>query len=232
MNAQRIVEILFEALVAGDRPGARAVLAECFDLGQTPRTVLMEVLWPAYELVERLYRADHMTVLSHRMATRLLRVMVDQVARDLPMSARNGRSVLAACGPTDADELGAQIAVDILESAGFRVSFAGGGVPSDEIMSQVHQSHPDVLLLFASAPGDLPEIRAMIDQMREIGASHGTQVAVGGGVFNRAEGLAEEIGADLWASDPADLVEMLLAEPARRAIAEQRTVGRKRRRAA
>ena len=149
MNAQRIVEILFEALVAGDRPGARAVLAECFDLGQTPRTVLMEVLWPAYELVERLYRADHMTVLSHR--------------GDASASGDGGpggvtfrcrRGTVGRCCGVRADGRGraeAQIAVDILESAGFRVSFAGGGVPSDEIMSQVHQSHPDVLLLFASA---------------------------------------------------------------------------------
>ena len=190
--------------------------------------MLMDVLWPAYELVERLHRADQMTTLSYRLATRLLRVLVDQTARDLPMTVRNGRTVFAACGPCDADELGAQIAVDLLESAGFTVNFSGGGIPADEIMGQVHQARPDVLLLFASAPSDLPEIRGMIDQMREIGASNGTQVVVGGGVFNRAEGLAEEIGADLWASDPAELVETLLMEPARRAAAEQRTVGKKR----
>lgn len=232
MHAQRTVEVLFETLVAGDRPAARTLITECLDMGQTARTVMMEVLWPAYELVERLYRAHQMEILPYRLATRLLRVLVDQVSRDLAMSMRNGRTVFAACGPNDADELGAQIAVDILESAGFAVNFTGGGVPADEIMAQVQQSRPDVLLLFASAPTDLPEIRGMIDQMREIGAACGTQIAVGGGVFNRADGLAEEIGADLWASDPADLVETLLLEPGRRAIAEQRTVGRKRRKAA
>jgi hypothetical protein len=48
-------------------------------------------------------------------------------------------------------------------------------------------------------------------------------------VFNRAEGLAEEMGADLWASSPMELVELMLEEPARRAGCEQRTVGRRRR---
>jgi hypothetical protein len=52
---------------------------------------------------------------------------------------------------------------------------------------------------------------------------------VGGGVFNRAEGLAEEIGADLWAKDPTQLLERLAGEPERRATPEQRTVGRHRR---
>lgn len=232
MSSPRTVEILFEILVNGDRPAARQLINECLDLGQTPRAVLMDVLWPTYELTERLHRADNMSTLSYRLATRLLRVLVDQVSRDLPMAVRNGRSVFAVCGPSDSDELGAQIAIDMLESAGFSVSFTGGDIPADEVMSHVQQAHPDVLLMFASAPSDLPEIRGMIDQMREIGAASGTQIAVGGGVFNRAEGLAEEIGADLWASDPAELVETLLMEPGRRAIAEQRTVGRKRRKAA
>ena len=31
------------------------------------------------------------------------------------------------------------------------------------------------------------------------------QIVVGGGIFNRAAGLAEEIGADLWATGPDDL---------------------------
>ena len=52
---------------------------------------------------------------------------------------------------------------------------------------------------------------------------------VGGGVFNRAEGLAEEIGADLWAKRPQELLEKLVAQKDRRATADQRTVGRTRR---
>ena len=46
---------------------------------------------------------------------------------------------------------------------------------------------------------------------------------------NRAEGLAQEIGADIWATSPLDLVESLVADPARRAVSSQRTVGRTRR---
>jgi hypothetical protein len=55
------------------------------------------------------------------------------------------------------------------------------------------------------------------------------QIVVGGGVFSRAEGLAEEIGADLWARDPRELIDKLDAQKDRRATPEQRTVGRNRR---
>jgi len=50
-----------------------------------------------------------------------------------------------------------------------------------------------------------------------------------GGVFNRAEGLAEEIGSDLFASDPIEALSILDTYPDKRATPQQQTVGRKRR---
>ena len=38
------------------------------------------------------------------------------------------------------------------------------------------------------------------------------QIVVGGGIFNRAPGLDEEIGADLSANSPRDLLEKLVSE--------------------
>jgi len=156
-------------------------------------------------------------------------VLVDQNAALLKPQANRGRRVFALCGPRDCDELGAQMAVDILEQGGFEVAFAGGSIANDEVLAHVHEQQPDVLLMFASGPSDLPEMRQLIDTLREIGACPGLQIAVGGGVFNRAEGLAEEIGADLWARSPMEMVNTLITGEGTRAEAEQRTVGRKRR---
>ena len=97
-----------------------------------------------------------------------------------------------------------------------------------EILEEVGEQRPDILLMFASAPGDAPNIRQLIDSIRGIGACPDMQIVVGGGIFNRAEGLAEEIGADLWAKTPGDLLERLSTMHERRATAEQRTVGRHR----
>jgi methanogenic corrinoid protein MtbC1 len=224
-----LIDRLFESLVNGDRAWARSLVEEAgAKNGMAPDEVTTEVLWPAYEMVSRLYRADQLSTLGHHMATRLLRTLCDQVAMGYERRASLGRSVFAVCGPTDADELAAQIAIDLLERDGFDVAFAGGGIANDEILARVQETQPDVLLLFASAPSDLPNIRELIDTIQEIGACGGTQVVVGGGVFNRAEGLAEEIGADLWATEPAELCQVMLEEPQRRAVPEQRTVGRKR----
>lgn len=229
MSQDILVERFFETLISGVRPAARELVDETLATGVSPATLLTDLFWPTYELIERLYRSDQLTKLSHHLSTRLLRVLVDQNAARLKAQPRRNRSVMAFCGPRDSDELGAQMAVDLLEQAGFDVSFAGGNIPNDEILQAVHETKPDVLLMFASGPSDLPQIRQLIDTLHEISACPDLQMVVGGGVFNRAEGLAEEIGADMWAASPLELVELMVAEPARRAQAEQRTVGRKRR---
>lgn len=228
MSQDIMIERFFECLIGGDRDSSRRVIREALASGVEATRLVTDLFWPTYEMIERLYRSDQLTKVSHHLSTRLLRVLVDQNALLLKKGVTRGRRIFAMCGPRDSDELGAQMAVDLLEQAGFAVSFAGGNIPNDEILSVVHETRPEVLLMFASGANDLPNIRQLIDTLHEIGACPNLQFVVGGGVFNRADGLAEEIGADLWACSPMELVDMMVQEPARRAEADQRTVGRKR----
>ena len=229
MNHELLIEQFFETLINGDRHEARQLVQHALNDAEKPEHVITDLFWPVYEKVDHLHRHDQLSHLGFNFATRLLRMLVDQNASKYQIPAPTRRRVFAACGPNDADELGAQMAVDLLETHGFHVTFAGGGIPGDEILGLVHEHKPDVLLMFASAPQDLPDIRRMIDSIREIAAVPNLQVVVGGGVFNRADGLAEEIGADLWATSPIDLVDRMIEDADRRASEDQRTVGRKQR---
>ena len=235
MVSEQVVDRFFEALTTGDRPAARKVVQELRGgsgggSGKlSPERMISELFWPVYQQIDQLFRTDQLNCLNHHMAVRLLRVLVDQNAGQLQASASRGRSIFAVCGPQESEELGAQMALDMLEGAGFNVTFGGGGIANDEILARVNEYKPDVLLMFCSAAADLPNIRVLIDTIREIGSAPEMQIAVGGGVFNRAEGLAEEIGADTWATSPMEIVETLVSDPSRRAVATQRTVGRTRR---
>ena len=229
MSQEILIERFFDALVAGDRAAAREIVNDTIRDRVPVERLMLDLYWPVYQQVEKLHRSDQLSVLAHHLATRLLRMFVDQAALRYERRASVNRTVFAVCGPTDPDELAAQMAVDLLEGAGFNISFAGGGIAKDELISHVQLSQPDALLIFASAPTDLPDIRSMIDGFAANGACDELQIIVGGGVFARAEGLAEEIGADLWADSPEDLVEAMLSEPKRKASPAQRTVGRNKR---
>lgn len=223
MSQEVLVERLFEALVNGDRPEARGIVEETLRDGVPASRLISDLLWPTHELVEKLFKTDRLTMVSYHFATRLMRQLSDQAAARLEHADRNGKTVFAVSGPSQGEELAGQMACDMLEAGGFEVSFTGGSIPADEILSQVQERQPSFLLMFSSAASDLPEIRRIVDTMREIGACPHTQVVVGGGVFNRAEGLAEEIGIDLSAESPLECVELLCDEAISKRLAARQT---------
>jgi methanogenic corrinoid protein MtbC1 len=210
MAHEILVERLFEALVNGDRPASRSIVDEAIRDGAGPALVMTNLFWPTHELIDRLHRSDQLGRIGYHFSTRILRVLVDQTAGRLLRQASNGKTVFACCGTAEGEELGAQIAVDLIEAGGFRVTFGGGGIPADEILAHVQTHQPSYLVMFCSAAADLPGVRQLVDTLRDINACQKTQLAVGGGVFNRAEGLADEIGAKLHAPSPLELVQLLL----------------------
>ena len=229
MNKEVLIERLFQTLISGDRAGARGIINETIEMGVAAEELLTEIFWPTLDLIQKLYRADQLSCLAHHFATRMMRSLADQAQLRLTVSPSNGKRILIACGGTEQDELAASMAVDLIESAGFEIAFAGGGVPFDEIMARVGEERPDILLLFSSAAKDLPEIRRIIDELHEVNVCPEMQIVVGGGVYGRAEGLAEEIGADLYIPSLGETVLLLTGQNAKRAKSDQRTVGRKRR---
>jgi methanogenic corrinoid protein MtbC1 len=218
-----------EPLLAGDRNAARKLIDAAIAQGSQPVDLLNNLIWPTMELLQSLYREDRITVSSLNMATRLNRSITDQLSVHLPRNSSNGKSVLLFCGDDEPEELGGQITADLFESAGYTVRFAGGGVPEDEVLKLIGDVRPDLLVLFGTLPSGVPAVRKLIDYLRDVNSCPDMQIMCCGGIYKRAEGLAEEIGADLYAPDAAQAVQVAGEHPTRKATVDQQTVGRTRR---
>lgn len=216
-------------LLVGDRVNARALIDRALLAGMTSRALLNDLVWPTMERIQLLYREDRIALASLNLATRLNRSIAERLAERLERSEPNGRKVLIICGDDEPEELGGQIASDLFEADGWCVKFAGGGVPNDETLRLLGDFRPDLLLLFATLPSGVPAVRKLIDYLRDVNSCPNLQVMCAGGIYKRAEGLAEEIGADLYAPDAESAVRIAATERTRKATVDQQTVGRSRR---
>ena len=195
-----------QPLLAGRRAECAALVSGALHRGTPAEELLCDALWPAMAQVERLYRDDRINSAVEHLASRINRTLADQLQAHLPRPPASGKRVLVTCADGPHEELGAQMVGDLFQADGWEVFFLGGGVPEDEVLALVGQLRPQVLLIFGAKPEAVPGTRLLVERMREIGTCPTMNVVVIGGIFNRAEGLWREVGADASCEHPREVL--------------------------
>lgn len=191
----------FRFLLEGNRRQCRLLLREAQAQGIAGIDLLLDVIWVCMEQISELFRSDQIDFVTEHQAARINRALADQMQAELPQVEPTGQKVIVCCSDIEGHELGAQIMADLFEADGWEVRFIGSGVPMDELIQLVGRAQPELLVYFGTEPGGIPEVRRTLQQLRRMGASPHTAVLTSGGVFNRAEGLWIEVGADAFAAD-------------------------------
>lgn len=187
-----------QPLLAGRRAECFNLVADAIQSGAQAEDLICDVIWPAMAQIERLYGDDRINTAVEHMASQINRTVADQLQAGLDRNPPNGRRVLVACADGAHEELGAQMVGDLFQADGWEVYLVGGGVPDDEILGMVGQLRPQALLIFGAEPEAVPNTRALVERIREIGVCPTMNIVVTGGIFNRADGLWQEIGADAY----------------------------------
>lgn len=212
MLKENVLERYLNTLLTGDRANCRSIIEETLQSGVPVNNVYMDVIWPIMVEIDQLYRKDKIDSAQEALATRINRTIVDQLQNKLPRKPQVPRKIVICSDPTEQCELGAQITADLFESNGWHVRFLGGSVNNDDIMSFVQSYQPDVLLLYGVNAKSAPATRRLVDTIKTINAWPNMKILVSGGIFDRAEGLWEEIGADMYASTAAEAVRVTSAD--------------------
>lgn len=199
MIKQNTLEQYLDVLLKGDRKQCRAVIERALQSGIPANLVYIDVIWPIMVEIEKLWRADRITATAEHMATRINRTIVDQLQNKLPRRGNKAKKITICCAAEEMQELGAQIMADLFESDGWDVKFLGGGLTNEDIVTFTNNYSPDILLIYGAGPKQAPDIRRLIDTIKQINANPQMKIMVSGGLFNRADGLWQEIGADLFA---------------------------------
>ena len=230
MEIAEVFAQYLEHLFAGKRWEARELVERTLDRGVGARKLIQYVVWPAMEQVEALYRKGRIDRLMEHIATRINRMIADQLQARFARGPKSGLRLVVTCGDGEIEELGAQMTGDLFEADGWSVWFLGSGVPNDEILQLLGNVKPDVLCIYGTQPCGLANVRKLIEMIRDIDAWDQMQVLLVSGVFKRAPGLSEEVRADLHVVNAKDLLKIVREHPVRIPKPDLPQPGRRRKR--
>jgi len=230
MAFPQLFDQYMDPLLRGRRNVCRGLVQSALESGVQPEALYSDLIWPAMERVDQLYREDRINRAAEHMAVRINRTVADHIQSRLNRKAETGRRIVITCAHDEPEEFSAQMVADLFEADGWEVYFLGGGVPRDEVNELVGQLQPHMLLIFGSKPSDAPAVRDLIDYVREVNACPGLNIMVSGGVFNRAAGLWREVKADLFAETAGEALELAAESEPRESEIKSPGAPKKRRR--
>ncbi len=213
MIKEYVLERYLNALLDGSRIECRSIIEEVLQAGTLANEVYMNVVWPIMVEVDRLYRFGQVDSAQEALASRINRTIVNQLQNKLPRKAGKAKKIVVCTANNEKAELGGQMISDLFESDGWDTRFLGGTVCCDDVMTYIHSFKPEILVIYGIDGKDAPSVRQLIDTIRNVNAFPDMRIMLSGGVFDRAEGLWEEIGADLYAENAVDAIAFANANP-------------------
>jgi methanogenic corrinoid protein MtbC1 len=164
----------------------------------------LKIIQPAQHEIGRLWQENRISVAQEHLATAVSQLALSHLYRHLPRDPSNGKVILLACVEGELHEVGARMASDILEMAGFDVRFLGANVPTSHLVRMVREQTPDLLALSVTMTYHLPALRAALEQTRA--AAPRLPIAVGGLAFTWIPGLEKELNVTFHGRDARELV--------------------------
>ncbi len=200
-----IRESYLSAQLAGNRREALRLLVDEGVLRGIPLPTLhLDVIQKAQWEIGRRWQENEISVAQEHMATAISQLALSHLYRHLQRDPPNGRLVMVSCVEGELHELGARMASDFLEMAGFDVRFLGASVPTEHLVREVHETKPDLLALSVTMTYHLPALRQAVAAVRE--AAPSLPMAVGGLAFTWVPGVEAELGVPFFGKDARELV--------------------------
>ncbi len=200
MGEQEILDALYDNVLDGDAEHSVEEVERGLREGVAPTDLLYESMIPALEQVGALFESGEiflpeMLISANAMkaAMEILRPHLAQVA-----STTIGTYVIGSVAG-DIHDIGKNMCIVMLESAGFEVVDLGVNVPSEDFVQAIRDHQPHIVGMSAFLTTTVQEIERNLAALTEAGLRDSVQVMIGGAPVT--EQFMSEVGADGYAPD-------------------------------
>lgn len=184
------------------------------EAGNDPSEVMNKGLIAGMDIVGPRFKNGEMFVPEVLLCAKAMHSGIDivkeaLVGTDIPCVG----TIVLGTVKSDLHDIGKNLVGMMMESAGFKVINLGVDIPEETFIEAVKEHKPDILALSALLTTTMPNMKSVIDALKEEGLRDKVKVIIGGAPIS--QGFADEIGADGFAPEAASaaaLCKQLIAD--------------------
>ena len=195
-----------DALLAGDRRRAAALVTESAAAGARVSDLYLHVFQPTLREIGRLWQTRAITVAHEHFATAATQAIMGQLYPAIFAAERRGLSMVATCVSGEQHEIGIRMVADFFEMAGWDSHYLGANTPMNSIVQAVRERDAQVLAVSATITAHVGRVSALIAAVRAEQRERPLRVLVGGYPFNLVPELWRTVGADAFAPGAEEAV--------------------------
>lgn len=203
-----VFKVIQDDVLKGNHIEIKRHAKEMLGKGVSAKDVLHRGMISAMEVISEQFKAGDVFIpevlLSARAMNEALLVLEPYLASE--KKEVRGR-VLIGTVQGDMHDIGKNMVIAMLRGVGFEIKDMGVNVPTERIVEQVSEYKPDILGLSALLTTTMPQMKKVIDALKDRGFRERVKVIIGGAPVN--EKFAKAIGADGYAPDAGEAVDLV-----------------------
>ncbi|MEI6127853.1 MAG: cobalamin-dependent protein [Pseudomonadota bacterium] len=200
------------AVLAGNRGNAIQLVLDYFKTGTSIPDIYLFVLQPVQYEIGRLWQTNKITVAQEHFCSAITQLVMSQLYYPHICNSQKTKAVFVGlCVSGELHEIGIRMVADLFELAGWNVIFLGANIPSYNIVDSLIKHKADFLGISASMASSVNKAANIIAQVRASQAA-ATKIIVGGFGFNRDPELWKPAGADYYAGNAQEALNIAAAE--------------------
>jgi len=183
-----------ELLKNEDKAGAIRYAIDVLDKGEIAVSDLYEMILGPLLNMFHCPENDESCIWREHVRTSIVRTIVEISypyvlrAKADPSFRPVGKTAIVVCPTEEYHEIGARMAADFFELAGFDVKYVGANTPNRDILSAVRHVRPDIIAVSVTNYYNLVKAKAMIAAILEVAPE--TRIILGGNAFRDPQHVA------------------------------------------
>ena len=204
-----IASAYLTALLRGSRRDALQIVTGALDEGASLRDLYRHVFEPVQQEIGRLWQLNQVSVAQEHFCTAATQHIMTQLYSRVFAGERTDRRAMAMCVGGELHEVGLRIITDLLELEGWQTWYLGASVPPAAAVQLCAEHKADVLLVSATLPPHIASVAEVVRLFKARRELDRARVVVGGRAFRTTPELWRRIGADGYAANADECLELL-----------------------